>query len=318
MTEVTIDRGAHLLETHPQFWTWEIPVYFFFAGVAAGIMLLVVLLQRAAAARGDHNGRSKWLRYLPFAVPVLLAVGMAVLFPHLTYKAHFFRFFTALRPASPMSWEAWVLVGAVPSVLLLGLGGLHPGEVDRLARWGPLRLLRLGALARWGASFARRHVTGVHSANLILGLALGAYPGFLLGTLVGRPAWYSAVLVPLFLVSALLTGAAVMRLLPLSQHEHKALRKVNLGAIALQVALVGAYLLWLYTGGPQAQGAAQLFLGGRYTAHFWALVLLAGLIVPLVLEAAEGRQKLSPSYASPVLILVGALSLRLILVASGQ
>jgi protein NrfD len=49
-------------------------------------------------------------------------------------------------------------------------------------------------------------------ANLVLGVALGIYTGILLNTMVARPLWNSAILGPLFLVSGLSAGAAVMHI----------------------------------------------------------------------------------------------------------
>jgi formate-dependent nitrite reductase membrane component NrfD len=313
MTEITVDRGTHLVAAQAHVWSWDIPVYFFFAGVAAGIMLLTVWLWR----RTSLDQRSRWLRWLPFAAPITLALGMLVLFPHLSYKAHAYRFYTTLKPASPMSWEAWILLLSFPATLLLGLSGLLNREIVALSRWAPIRLLRLGGLLRWAHALAQQYAVGVQWSNLVLGLALGAYPGFLLGTLVAHPAWHSAALAPIFLVSALLTGAALMRLFPLNSAEHQALRGINLWAIALQLCLIALFLIWLGTGTEAARQAADLFLGGRFTALFWSLVMLAGLVVPMLLELLEGRRRLSPALASPLLILAGGLFLRLIIVAAG-
>ena len=57
MNELTIDHGTHLLQAHAHFWTWEIPVYFFFGGVAAGIMLLVVLLRSRSERQPGGDSR---------------------------------------------------------------------------------------------------------------------------------------------------------------------------------------------------------------------------------------------------------------------
>ena len=60
-----------------------------------------------------------------------------------------------------------------------------------------------------------RTLAEVAPDRLVLGIGLGAYTGVLLGTLGARPAWSSAVLGPLFLVSGLSTGAALMMLFSL-------------------------------------------------------------------------------------------------------
>jgi formate-dependent nitrite reductase membrane component NrfD len=60
------------------------------------------------------------------------------------------------------------------------------------------------------------------------------------------------------------------------------------------------------------------FLGGPYTATFWSLVVIAGLLVPLLLETVEALRRLRPTVLASVLVLVGGLSLRWILVVAGQ
>jgi formate-dependent nitrite reductase membrane component NrfD len=61
-----------------------------------------------------------------------------------------------------------------------------------------------------------------------------------------------------------------------------------------------------------------LFLGGSFTALFWSLVIIAGLVVPALLETLEFRWGLKSSIVAPLLLLVGGLSLRWILVLAGQ
>jgi len=314
MTEVTVDRGTHLPDLAAHVWTWEIPLYLFFAGLAAGVMILASTLW----ARKPAAERSAWLRRMPFAAPICLGLGMAVLFPHLSLKSHAFRFFTTFELLAPMSWEAWLLLLAAPASALLALGGLTRPEAEALASWRPVAALRLGGLALWARDLSERWPRGLRRLNLGLGLALGAYPGFLLGTMVARPVWNSALLIPLFLVSALLTGAALTRMFPIGAEESATLRRVSVAAIALMGAMLAVFLLWLVGGGAASRQAAALFLGGPFTASFWVVVMIAGLGAPLLLELAEGTRRLRPSLASPVLLLVGGLGLRLVLVAAGQ
>jgi formate-dependent nitrite reductase membrane component NrfD len=61
-----------------------------------------------------------------------------------------------------------------------------------------------------------------------------------------------------------------------------------------------------------------MFFGGEYTAVFWALVVFAGLLVPLLVEAVEARKHLRPTRVAPVLVLCGGLALRWVLVSAGQ
>jgi formate-dependent nitrite reductase membrane component NrfD len=277
--------------------------------MTAGVMILSALL----GARLPPSARSRAGRLLPFAAPVLLSLGMLALFLDLSFKLHVYRFYTAFRWSSPMSWGSWILVLIYPATILLGLAELTDAELRSAGR-----ALRLEGLLRRLRSLVAGREPALRWANIALGIGLGAYTGILLGTLGARPAWSSAVLAPLFLVSGLSTGAALMMLFSPSHDEHLLLRRWDIGAVVVELALLGLFLLGLATGGAGSQEAARLFLGGRFTAAFWALVVIAGLTVPLLIESFEGRRALRPTVVAPALLLLGGLSLRWILVLAGQ
>src|SRR5207244_6929242 len=93
------------------FWGWQIAVYLFLGGLAAGLMILSAIAKRESFA----------MRLLPFGAPLALSVGMGALFLDLDYKLHMFRFYTAFRITSPMSWGAWILLLIYPATVLYGL-----------------------------------------------------------------------------------------------------------------------------------------------------------------------------------------------------
>jgi formate-dependent nitrite reductase membrane component NrfD len=313
-TEVELIRRNHLIDPQLQIWGWEIPVYLFLGGLAAGLMVLPALL----ALKNGHE-RSRWLRWSPFAVPVILSVGMLALFLDLELKQHVYRFYAIFRPSSPMSWGAWILVLIYPAALLLGMADLTDEETDRLSGWSPLRVTGLGRLIRWARSQAADHVQGLRWSNIVLGVGLGGYTGILLSTLGARAMWNSSVLGPLFLVSGISTGAAFLMLFGIRHEEHRLLRRWDLAAIGLEVVLLTLFLLQLATaGGAQGQAAAAKVLGGAYTASFWSLVVMVGLVVPFTVELLEARRGWRPTRVAPALILIGGLALRWILVTAGQ
>src|SRR5512140_467499 len=109
-SELEIYGANPMISPHLRIWGWEIPVYLFLGGMAAGLMVLSglsVLMHR----------RKDWpfaVRRGPILVLPLLAVGMAALFADLDFKRHVFRFYTAFKPASPMSWGSWILLLVAP------------------------------------------------------------------------------------------------------------------------------------------------------------------------------------------------------------
>jgi formate-dependent nitrite reductase membrane component NrfD len=312
MNEIEINRASHLIDPNLQIWGFEIPIYLFLGGLTAGIMILSPLI--------GHNlpeeRRSKWIRYMPFAAPVLISVGMVALFLDLEFKLHVLRFFAAFRPSSPMSWGSWILIGIYPATVLLGLAALNQDETNRLLKASLIAPFK--SVVQWARDFALRHRRGLIITNIALGIGLGGYTGLLLGTLGARHIWNSAVLGPLFLVSGVSTGAAFMMLFPLAHEEHRLLRNIDLGAIGLELFLLAVFLIGLISGGADARAAATALMGGDYTAVFWALVVVAGLLVPLLIEMIEMKKRLSPTLFAPAFILAGGLALRWILVLAGQ
>jgi formate-dependent nitrite reductase membrane component NrfD len=145
MTELDIARHVPNLDPHLHVWGWEIPVYLFLGGMAAGAMILTALMSAPRGARpGPWGGvaaedRSPSGRLLPLLAPVLVSLGMAALFLDLANKLNVWRFYLAFRWTSPMSWGAWILLVVYPVTLLHALASLEAGEAERLAaRAGPL------------------------------------------------------------------------------------------------------------------------------------------------------------------------------------
>ena len=64
--------------------------------------------------------------------------------------------------------------------------------------------------------------------------------------------------------------------------------------------------------------AAELFLGGSYTAVFWVLVVGMGLILPAILEILELKKYKIPVFIPAGLVLIGGLMLRFIIAYAGQ
>jgi formate-dependent nitrite reductase membrane component NrfD len=285
-------RHNPLVDPALHVWGWEIAVYLFLGGLAAGVMIL------AGLARARQSNAA---RLLVFAAPVAISLGMLALFIDLANKLHVWRFYTAFRITSPMSWGAWILLLIYPATILYGVAQFQPRG----------RLVRVIA-------FAQTYETLLARANVALGIALGAYTGVLLATLTARAAWSSLFLAPLFLASGLSAGAAMAMLLPLTDDDRASFRRWDLVAIAAEALFLAFFFLDLVSaGGARGRAAAALFFGGPYTAVFWSLVEISGLALPVAIELFEARRRIHVAIA-PALVLIGGLALRWIFVLAGQ
>lgn len=308
MTELSLSRHVPLLDPTMHVWGWEIPVYLFLGGIAAGAMVLLPLL----AARAGPA--SRWARRLGFAVPLLVTVGMGALFLDLEHKLHVYRFYLAFRWTSPMSWGAWILLLVYPVSLLWALSALDDEEAAALVR----RAGPLGRLVTAGRALALPRRTALRWASLVVGLGLGVYTGILLSALGARALWASPVLGPLFLASGVSSGAAMLALFPLEAAERRWLGAAHHKALAAEAILLALFALGHATGGAAGRAALGSLVGGPYALAFWGLVVACGLGLPLLVELGEARARLRHTALASALVLVGGLALRWVMVAAGQ
>jgi formate-dependent nitrite reductase membrane component NrfD len=207
-------------------------------------------------------------------------------------------------------------VVAYPVTILFGLSNLSDGQFEALM--ARCRLAALGRLLRRGRALAAPRARTLAWWNLGTGVALGVYTGILLSTLGARALWSSALLGPLFLVSGLSTGAAFLMLFPVTEDDRRFLVRWDVLAIGLELALIVLFLVGLSTSDAAGRTAAGMLLGGPWTAPFWTLVVIVGLLVPALLETLESRLHYRVTAMAPLLVLVGGFALRWIFVAAGQ
>lgn len=152
----------------------------------------------------------------------------------------------------------------------------------------------------------------------IYAIILGIYTGILLSAFNARPLWNTSILGPLFLVSGMSTGAAVILLLSKDHKERKIMGRIDILLIIIELFFI-IHLFMGFKAGSEAQiDAANLFLGGSFTAPFFTFVVLLGLIFPAVLETLELRGYKVPVAVPVILVLLGGLIFRFLIVEAGQ
>jgi formate-dependent nitrite reductase membrane component NrfD len=310
MTELISTAKSPWVEPSLHVWGWEIPVYLFLGGWTAGIMVLCGWAlwkgRRDERPHATFSLASSGLFMLAF---VAISLGMVALFLDLEHKLYTWRLYLTFEPASPMSWGAWILMLVYP-VLLVGIL-LDPPRMllERVPRLQPL----LDSLAD---NLVLRRVTGLVSIGT--GVALGIYTGILLSALGARPLWSSAILGPLFLFSGLSAAAAFAHWASPDQPEREYLAKIDNQFLASELAMVLLFLIGLVSSTEAHIQAAQLFLGGPYTAVFWVGVVGLGIVVPLVIQSLAVTHRVPHTPLAPVLVLLGGLALRFVIVSAGQ
>jgi formate-dependent nitrite reductase membrane component NrfD len=289
--------------------------------------------------RGD-DVRSFFSVQTPLLAFVLINVGMLALWLDLAHKLYVWRVFTTFEITSPMSWGSWVLI-VVYAVLLVS-------ALYRLPESWPWLAARVPAVGRWADALAANAgaLRALAWTNIVLGVALGLYTGVLLNTMVARPLWNSGILAPLFLVSGLSAGAAVLHLASSVLPGRPAPRSMLGGAFAalwqplgrepperstadellradiifltVELALIALLLANLATSTPSHGAAASLLTSGAYAAAFWGVVVVLGIVVPLAMQALEIRHRIAHSMLPALFVLIGGFTLRWVIVQAGQ
>ena len=338
MLEFTSTRHNPLIDPHLAVWSWEIPLYLFVGGIAAGMMVLGGLAM-LRLAKGEDS-RSFFSMQTPLLGFVLMNIGMLALLLDLTHRLYVWRIFTTFQVASPMAWGSWVLI-VVYGVLMVS-------ALIRLPEAWPWLGHRVPVLKTLSDTLVARPtwIAALGAANILLGVGLGIYTGILLNTMVARPLWNSAILGPLFLVSGLSAGAAVMHIVaslmqgrpapegmvggafsallqPLgAQHPEKktahSLVRYDQMFLVTELVFIGLFIINLHTSSASHLAAASLIMSGPYALPFWGLVVGVGVLLPLAWQALELSHRVAHTVVPAVLVLVGGFTLRWVMVNAGQ
>jgi len=221
-------------------WTWEIPLYFWFGGIAAGSSFVALACDLAGDDTSARVARKVALAALMPSPPLLIM--------DLGRPERFYNMLRIFKPRSPMSMGAWAL-----SVF----GGLAAAAVgaDLLGRKREAKLLG--------------------GANAIVGGYLGSYTGVLLAS-TAVPVWARSRLFlgPIFVATGAATGAAATRLalvatgLPVGHPTRNALGTVETAAMGaeLTLSIINERRL-----GPLAKGLEEGRPGKMFKAAKWAV-----------------------------------------------
>ena len=190
-------------------WTWEVPMYFWFGGMAAGASFVALACDIAGDERSARLARRVALGALGLSPPLLIK--------DLGRPQRFYNMLRIFKPRSPMSMGSWCLT-------VFGALGSAAVGADLLGR--------------------HRDAKALGAANAVVGGYLGSYTGVLLAS-TAVPVWSRSkfLLAPVFVASATLTGAAATRLMlvatgtPEGHPTRLALVRVESGAMAAELLL---------------------------------------------------------------------------------
>lgn len=263
-------------------WGQYILFFMFFIGLSAGGLIV--------ASSGRLFGATMFkpivrVAVLEATVAVLLA-GVFIL-PDLGRPERVINILLHGNPTSPMVWDITIVV--IYTLLSAVYVWLY-ARAD-LARRGSVLALGTGATERELARDERLK-SALAWVALPAAILLHSITAWIFGLQISRGFWYSAIMAPMFIASALVSGLALVILLSLAVRR---VRRVDFGneLVAFLGGLLGIFIAveaffvlaeFLTAGYPGAEeaGPVSRLVVGPYAPLFW-LEVGVGLLVPFLI-----------------------------------
>ncbi len=243
-------------------------------------------------------------------------------------------------------YKAIANIGAVSSVILVGLGGL----CLLLDLEKPLRVfllfinINISSPISWGGVIislffictliylyylliakndAKARLWG--GIGIVIAISLASYTGLLLGMAKARPLWHSAIMPPLFLISGSISGLALILLVAnvLGKYSPEDEVMRTLGKTLVILILIDIFFLSdmyvLYIGLSEAHEVALLLLVGKFAFLFWGVELLLGSVLPVIILSTKSLANTKGGQVfGSLLSLIGVFTMRYLIVIIGQ
>lgn len=320
------DKNANYGSIVP--WGLWVAAYIYFIGLSAGSFLVSSLVYVFNIKRFESIGRLALYSAVVTLLLALLSISADLGHPFRAWHVLVYPNFH-----SPMAWMIW-LYSAYFILLMLELwfvlrhdlvvGSRRPGWRGRL-----YRILAFGSNDDSPATRTsdRQVVRVLATIGVPLAVMFHGGVGSLFGVVASRPAWHGGLFPILFLVSALVSGGALLVLVSaIFQDGLRRNRQVVLDLAGLVLALlafdlllqISETLVGFYGNEPDRVENLRLIYGGPYWWVFWVWQLAIGTLVPIALLASPWTRR-NPVAAALAcgLIAIGFLAVRLNIVIPG-
>jgi len=306
-------------------WGLWLSLYIYFIGLSAGSFLISSLVYVFGVKRFEPAGRLALIQAFG-----CLLIGLMMIAIDLGRPERFYRVITNWNSSSVLAWEVlfyiaymavlgveiWILLRPDFHVLsrkaswrwarkLYGMFAFADPDED-LKRPTPQNSFFLWALAIAGIPLA----IGVHGGT-----------GMIFAVVKARPYWYTGLFPILFIISALVSGGALLTFLAaffLPMEKEKKLPLVKgLARLTAYILLADLSLLAiesfvaLYGDVPDHSTPYLMILTGPFWWVFWFVQILGGSVIPLFLILGPGRNRVKWLGVATAMIVVGIVGVRL-------
>ncbi len=162
-----------------------------------------------------------------------------------------------------------------------------------------------------------------------LAISVHGYTGFILALSKARALWNTALMPILFLVSAMVSGIALMMIaVAIKQRFFSEDRRIHdeiifdLGKMLGATILIDLFLIpgqVLQTADTEAHHAAMFILTGDFSPLFVGVELVIGSLIPLtLLYVPRFNRRIGFQIAAASMVMIGILAMRYVMVVGGQ
>lgn len=167
--------------------------------------------------------------------------------------------------------------------------------------------------------------------SLLFGIAGISTLGAVFGVISARPLWYGSYMSLYFIISGLISGAAVLIIVNIGVHWAKkeemstGMRDLmlDLGKLLALFLVIGSFtVIWrtvisVYGHIPGGYESAMILLTGSLRLGFWGFEIVLGILIPLILLLYLKRT-IERVFAAAVMVLVGMFVMRYDYMVAGQ
>ena len=275
-----------------------IAIYFYLTGLSAGSFVLSTLAFVFGMEKFKPIGKIGVILATLFLVMAPLALLVHVGQP---FKA--WHLFVHLNVTSPITWGSFLLTLYPINCVIYGFFMFR----------GNKRMTRIFG-----------------TIGIPLAIFVHGYTGFILALGKARALWNTALMPFLFLISAMVSGIALMILISIVKDRFFSREKTinrdlvfGLGKLLVAMILIDLFLvlsdvLVLLVSHAEAQEVAHLILTGKFSFYFLVVENIMGKIIPAIILLVPRFRNLATVTVASVLVVVGIFFMRYVVVVGGE
>lgn len=275
-----------------------IAIYFYLTGISAGSFIVSTLAYVFGQTKFKPIGR----------IAVVMATVVLILAPitlliHVGRPFRAWRLFYNINFTSPISWGSFLLTLYPINCIIYGYF-IFKNNARMTKLFGTI--------------------------GIPLAVAVHGYCGFILGFAKARHLWNTALMPILFLVSAIVSGVALVIFVvyirdrffsqegKVNEELIFGLAKLMGGFLLLDLFLVLSDVLILLAGNEDAIKAGWLLLTGKFAIPFLGIENGLGKVIPAILIFSTKLRTTNRVVLASFLVMLGILFMRLVVVLAGE